>query len=72
MKVHPHTLVASSHLESRRVLLRILDDLGVNTFASTTLAEAEELLSRQQVALVFCDECLADGTYRESNTICGL
>ena len=24
----------------------------------------------QQVALVFCDECLADGTYRESNTIC--
>ena len=48
MEVHPHTLVASSHLESRRVLLRILDDLGVNIFASTTLAEAEEWLSRNR------------------------
>ncbi len=65
MEVHPHALVASSHLESRRVLLRILDDLRVNAFASTTLAEAEEVLSRQRVALVFCDDRLSDGSYRD-------
>ena len=58
-------LVASSHLEYRRVLLRMLEDLRVNTFVSATLAEAEEVLSRQWVALVFCDDRLTDGSYRD-------
>jgi len=65
MEGHPHALIASSHLECRRVLLRILKDLGVNAFASATLAEAEEVLSRQRVALVFCDDHLTDGSYRD-------
>jgi DNA-binding NtrC family response regulator len=46
-------------------LLRILEDLRVSTFASATLAEAEEVLSGQRVALVFCDDRLADGSYRD-------
>jgi len=29
------------------------------------LAEAEEVLSRQSVALVFCDDRLTDGSYRD-------
>jgi DNA-binding NtrC family response regulator len=29
------------------------------------LAEAEQVLSRQGVALVFCDDRLADGSYRD-------
>jgi CheY-like chemotaxis protein len=58
-------LVASSHLEYRRALVRILEDLKVNTFASATLAEAQELLSRQSIALVFCDDRLTDGSYRD-------
>ena len=58
-------LVASSHLEYRRELLRILKDLRVNTYASLTLAEAQEVLSRQWIALVFCDDRLADGSYRD-------
>jgi len=65
MEGHPHALIASSHLECRRVLLRILKDLGVNAFASATLAEAEEVLSRKRVALVFCDDHLTDGSYRD-------
>ena len=65
MEGHHHALVTSSSLESRRALLRMLEDLKVTTFASATLAEAEEVLSRQEVALVFCDDHLADGTYRD-------
>jgi DNA-binding NtrC family response regulator len=65
MEGHPHALVASSHLEPRRALLRILEDLSVNTFASATLAEAEDFLSRQEVVLVFCDDHLTDGSYRD-------
>jgi DNA-binding NtrC family response regulator len=61
----PQALVASSHLECRRALLRILEDLGVNAFASATLAEAEEVISRQRIALVFCDDHLTDGSYRD-------
>ena len=65
MQGHPQALVTSSHLERRRALLRILDDLRVNTYVSATLAEAEEVLSRQSVALVFCDDRLTDGSYRD-------
>jgi DNA-binding NtrC family response regulator len=52
-------------LECRRALVRILESLSVNTFASSTLAEAEEVLSHQGVALVFCDDHLTDGSYRD-------
>jgi DNA-binding NtrC family response regulator len=65
MEGHHHALVSSSFLESRRALLRMLEDLKVDTFASATLAEAKEVLSRQEVALVFCDDHLEDGTYRD-------
>jgi DNA-binding response OmpR family regulator len=37
----------------------------VNTLASATLAGAEEVLSRQEVALVLCDDRLTDGSYRD-------
>lgn len=65
MEARPHALVTSSHLECRRTLVRILEDLSVNTFVSATLAEAEEVLSRQVVSLVFCDDHLTDGSYRD-------
>jgi DNA-binding NtrC family response regulator len=65
MEGYSHALVLSSCLEYRRLLLRILEDLRVDTFASATLAEAEEVLSQQRVALVFCDDSLTDGSYRD-------
>jgi DNA-binding NtrC family response regulator len=65
MERHPGALVASSHLECRRVMLRILEDLKVNTFASATLAEAKKVLSGQGVASVFCEDRLANRTYRD-------
>jgi CheY-like chemotaxis protein len=43
----------------------MLENLKVTTFASATLAEAKEVLSRHEVALVFCDDRLTDGSYRD-------
>jgi hypothetical protein len=60
MERHPRALLASSHLESRQILVH--DKLRVNTFVSDTLMETAELLSRYGVALVFCDDRLTDGS----------
>lgn len=65
MQARTNALVASSHLECRRLLLRILENLRVQALASASLAEAEEMLSQQGVALVFCDDRLADRSYRD-------
>jgi DNA-binding NtrC family response regulator len=65
MEGHSGVLVPSSHLEYRRLLVRILESFRVNTFVSVTLADAEEVLSRHGVALVFCDDRLTDGSYRD-------
>ena len=65
MDGNPAVLVVSSNLEYRRALVRVLDDLPVDKFVAATVAEAEDVLSRQRVALVFCDDRLTDGTYRD-------
>ena len=58
-------LVTSSRLEDRRALMRILDGLPINVFSTSTLKQAEEVISQKKLALVFCDEHLPDGSYRE-------
>jgi hypothetical protein len=42
MEGHPHALGASTHLECRRVLLRIWEDLRLDTFTSAALAVPPE------------------------------
>lgn len=58
-------LVTSSRVEDRRALLKILDGLPINVYSSSTLQQAEEVISQRKLALVFCDEYLPDGSYRE-------
>jgi DNA-binding NtrC family response regulator len=65
METNQDALVISSELENRRRLVRILEDLGVSTFASASLADAYEVLAWQPVAVVFCDDRLTDGSYRD-------
>ncbi len=45
--------------------MRILDGLPTNVFSSSTLKQAEEVISQKRLALVFCDEYLPDGSYRQ-------
>jgi len=60
-----NVLVASSSMEDRASLMHILDNLSVNVISCSKLNQAQEVLARQEVPLVFCDERLSDGCYRD-------
>jgi len=60
---HVRALVVSPNIEVRRALLRTLEALSTDAIACSTQTQAEEVLSRQTVDLVFCDEHLPDGSY---------
>ena len=58
-------LVLTPNLEVRQPLLRTLDKLSADTVTCSTRTQAEELLSTQDFALIFCDEHLSDGSYQD-------
>ena len=58
-------LIVSSRIENRRTLLRTLGGLPVNTFSTSTIVHALEVLSLHPLAVVFCEERVSDGSYRE-------
>lgn len=59
------TLIVSGRVENRERLSRILASRSISVFAVGTVAHAQELLQAQPIAIVFCDERLSDGTFRE-------
>jgi DNA-binding NtrC family response regulator len=56
-------LLVSPDMDVRRPLLRALETLCADVIVCLTRAQAEEVLSRQAVEMVFCDEHLPDGSY---------
>jgi DNA-binding NtrC family response regulator len=58
-------LVACTDLTKRSALVHMLEGLSVNVFSCSTLNQTGELLSRQKIELVFCDESLSDGSFRD-------
>jgi DNA-binding NtrC family response regulator len=62
---HVRALVVSPNIEVRRALLRTLEALSTDVIACSTQTQAEEVLSRQTVDVVFCDERLPDRSYDE-------
>ena len=50
-------------MDVRRPLVRTLEALSADAIVCSTRAQAEEVLSRQAVEIVFCDEHLPDGSY---------
>ena len=58
-------MVASPQLKVRQVLIRALDRLSADVISCSTRTQAEEVLARQEVDLVFCDEYLPDGSYSD-------
>ena len=65
MTVPWEVLIVSSDLESRRALLTILGDQGIDAMYAASLDECRAILARQNVGLAFCDSSFADGDYRE-------
>ena len=60
---HVRALVVGPNIEVRRALLRTLEALSRDVIVCSTQTQAEEVLSRQTVDVVFCDEHLPDGSY---------
>jgi DNA-binding NtrC family response regulator len=60
-----HILVVSSRIENKNTLLGALHELPVSTFAVATIEHAFEVLLSSPIDLVFCEENVTDGSYRE-------
>lgn len=58
-------VVASADLEGRRMLTSVLHQDGLDPICTSTVRECRELITKENVALVFCDKHLADGDYRD-------
>jgi DNA-binding NtrC family response regulator len=58
-------LVVSGRVEDRQNLAGILDRLSTNVFIVGTLAHASEVLQLQPITIIFCDEQVSDGPYRD-------
>lgn len=58
-------LLVSSVPATQYVLLQILEDLPVNVVNVDTARGAKEVLAQRAMAIVLCDERLADGSYRD-------
>ncbi|MGH9690398.1 MAG: response regulator [Candidatus Acidiferrales bacterium] len=64
MTVPWEILIVSSDLEGCRALTTILNGLGIDPIRAATIEESLELLSKETIGVVFCDQYLADGNYR--------
>lgn len=58
-------LVASGNFEHRRSLIRILEELLLNVISVSTFQQAEEVLTRQHISVLFSDQRLPDGSYKQ-------
>jgi DNA-binding NtrC family response regulator len=58
-------LIVSSRIENKRTLLRTLEGLPVNIFSASTVFQALEFLATHPLAIIFCEERLPDGSYRD-------
>ena len=58
-------LVASSDPEIRETLKGMLARGGMEALFSSTAEEAEAILFRHPISLVFCEERLPDGSFRD-------
>lgn len=58
-------LIVSSRADNRKILLRALQSLPVNSFSVSTIGQARKLLSSREFAATFCEENVSDGSYRE-------
>ncbi len=58
-------LVASADPDNGRKLGSVLSECGLDPVLASTLQEAQSLLAKPDISLVFCDTQLTDGTFRE-------
>jgi DNA-binding NtrC family response regulator len=65
MSEQTHVLIVSDRMAHVKALLGILNTLPINVYVASTLKQAKSVLSSQAFAVVFCDERMPGGSYRE-------
>jgi DNA-binding NtrC family response regulator len=65
MDAQSEVLIASADSRTRRTLANILSQWGLEPVFCSTMSEAKTILARQAVPLVFCEDHLADGSFRD-------
>ena len=60
-----NVLVACADMINRSALVHMLEGMSVNVLSCSTLTQIEEVLAKQKIALIFCDESLSDGSFRD-------
>ncbi len=65
MAAHWEVLIATADLETCRRLASILSPWGVKPICASTVGKAKAVLARQGVPMVFCEDRLADGSFRD-------
>jgi DNA-binding NtrC family response regulator len=58
-------LIVSADLETCRILASVLSQWGVEPNFCSTVNEAVELLGMRAASLIFCEDHLADGSFRD-------
>jgi DNA-binding NtrC family response regulator len=62
---HVRALLVSPRLEVRKPLLHVLEGFSTDVVCCSTFEQAEEVLAKRSFEVVFCDECLPDGSYEK-------
>ena len=65
MKQERGVLIVSCRPETRKTLVRILDELSINSYVAPTIRDAIEVLASRSISMVFCEERLPDGSYSD-------
>lgn len=58
-------LLVSAHSENSKSLLGVLHGLPINVYSAATIEQAQEVVSGQDIAILFCEGHLSDGPYRD-------
>ena len=58
-------LIISCRPENRKMLLRVFDGLPIDSYSASSIAQAREALHSRSFSVIFCEERLADGSYRD-------
>jgi DNA-binding NtrC family response regulator len=56
-------LIVSCRPENRKMLLRVFEDLPIDSYSASSIYQAKEALRSRSFSVVFCEERLSDGAY---------
>jgi DNA-binding NtrC family response regulator len=58
-------LIVSCRPENRKMLMRVFDGLPIDSYTASTINQAREALKSRSFSVIFCEERLSDGSYRD-------